>query len=691
MTPARLTTRFRQLALILVLLGCAPLALHAQTDNGAGGVTLNLKDADIRSLIETVAQATGTNFVIDPRVKAKVTVISSQPMNPTEVYQVFLSILQVHGFSAVPAGEVIKIVPDVNAKQGPVAVTTQASPGRGDQLVTRVIPIQNVPAAQMVPILRPLVPQQGHLAAYAASNALIISDRAANIARLAKIISRIDTAEVQDIEVIRLEFASAQEVVRIISGLQSTDAKGGKVPGQPTLIADDRTNSVLVGGDKAARLRVRALVAHLDTPLESGGNTQVVFLKYAKAEELAPILLGVSRQQAAVAATTTGGQVATAAGGAAAAVQRVTRASSAGSSGNDIDIQADERNNALVITAPQDRIDSIKSVIRQLDIRRAQVLVEAIIAEVSTDLMRDLGVQFAVIPDGVEDRGPVAISNIGGSGSSIAEIAGAIAANGAQAVGGLGTGLLVGAADLRDGKTNFAFLLQALDGDAATNILSTPTLVTLDNEEAEIVVGQNVPFVTGSTTSGGDGTSNPFQTIERQDVGVTLRITPQINEGDSVKLDIEQESSSVAASSAGAADLITNTRSIKTSVLVQDDGVLVLGGLIDDTFRDTQTKVPVLGDVPLLGRLFRFDSTEKAKQSLMVFIHPRIMRNDRTAELLTNQKYGLLRSRQLDSNLQNRGLFKGGAGRLPPLNELVTRVPGDLNTELRQELNRTLE
>ncbi|MGI9301577.1 MAG: type II secretion system secretin GspD [Gammaproteobacteria bacterium] len=689
------------LLLTLVCYGAMPAAAQEE-------VTLNLKDADIRTLIETVSAATGTNFVIDPRVKAKVTVISSQPMNGQELYQVFLSILQVHGFSAVRTGEVVKIVPDVNAKQGPVAVTEAASPGRGDELVTRVIPIHNVPAAQMVPILRPLVPQQGHLAAYAASNALIISDRAANISRLAKIIKRIDRPDSQEIEVIPLRNASAQDVVRIVSSLRQVDAKGGQVPGQPVLAADERTNSVLLGGDRTARLRIRSLIAHLDTPLESGGNTHVVFLKYAQATELAPILLGVSQQQISIGATTTPGATtrvpttpATTQGAqqqqqaaAAQAAQRraiTTRARAGSTSGApEIDIQADERNNALIITAPQDQFESIRAVIRQLDIRRAQVLVESIIAEVRTDLAQNLGLSFFALPaeGSVGLAGAFAPSTVGSIAAAIVD---STAENLGRSLSGLSDGLVLGGADLREGNTQFAVLLEALASDTATNILSTPTLVTLDNEEAEIVVGQNVPFITGSFTSAAQDATNPFQTIERRDVGITLRITPQINEGNSVKLDIEQESSSVAAAATGASDIVTNTRSIRTSVLVEDDDVLVLGGLIDDTCNDTQNKVPVLGDVPLLGRLFRNDRTQKTKQSLMVFIHPKILRDSTTANAYSGAKYSLLRARQLESDIQNRGLIKDPAGNLPDLDDVITRAPRSTSLDLNQELNRELE
>ncbi len=625
----------------------------AQTDT----LTLNLKDANIRTLIETVAEATGKNFVIDPRVKAKVTVVSTQPMSETELYQVFLSILQVHGYSAVPVGEVIKIVPDVNAKQGPVRVTDPEAPGVGDQLVTRVIQIDHVAAAQLVPILRPLIPQQGHLAAYAASNVLVVSDRAANIERVVQIIRRIDQPDSQEIEVIPLEHASASEIVRIIGALSQKDVKKGPARGKPILAADERTNSVLLSGDKSARLRTRLLIAHLDTPLKDGGNTRVVFLKFAQAEDLAPILLGVGQKQ--LQAQTGKGKAPPAA------------ASRTGTS-KEIDIQADPRNNALIITAPPAQFNRLRSVIRQLDIRRAQVLVESIIAEVTLDLARDLGVEGLAIP-GDGESGPVLVSNIGGSGRTGAPLVDLL-----QDPFSIGAGIFTGGASIgSDGIPNWAFLVRALAGDAATNILSTPTLVMLDNEEAQIVVGQNVPFITGSFTQTGTDATNPFQTIERQDVGLTLNITPQINEGDTIKLEIEQETSNLTATSqvVDSSDLITDKRTIKTTVLVEDNSILVLGGLIEDQFRDREQKVPLLGDIPVLGWLFRSSNTDKVKRNLMVFIHPAIMRNQATATAYTNRKYSYIRARQLEAGIDERGLIKDTRAVLPDLDDLITKVP----------------
>jgi general secretion pathway protein D len=627
------------------------------------GITLNLKDADLQSFIETVAEITGKNFVIDPRVKAKVTVVSARPMDRKEIYEVFLSVLQVHGFATVEVGEVIKILPDVNAKQGPGSVVTGTSGSKGDELVTRVIEVKNVAAAQLVPILRPLVPQQGHLAAYPGSNMLVISDRGANIARLEKIIRRIDQPDAQEIEVIALQHASASEVVQILNSLRTAGGQAGaQTPGAPTLAADERTNSILLSGDSTSKVRIRGLIAHLDTPIEGTGNTKVVYLHYALAEEIAPILQGVSDFEAS------------------------DKGSAPASSGNDdINIQADATNNALIITAPPARFDSLRRVISQLDVRRAQVLVEAIIAEVSNDLTKELGAEGFLLPAGDNPSGPAAASI--NSGNILSILTDGVTSGASLA----GQGLSLGGADL-NGNTQWGVLLRALEGDATTNILSTPTLVTLDNEEAEIVVAQNVPFVTGQFTNTGSGTDsavNPFQTIERQDVGLTLRITPQINEGDSVRLQIEQESSSISNSSV-ASDLITNERRISTSVMVDDNEILVLGGLTQDDYRDSVTKTPLLGDIPLLGNLFKSTSTTKTKQNLMVFIHPVILRDASSANLVTGTKYDYIRARQLEANIQDRGLIKDKYARFPDLNDLVTQLPKQVSNPT-QTLNNQLQ
>ncbi len=646
-----MTKRLRRWLLACCLAWSLPVV--AQT------VTLNLKDADINALISTVADVTGRNFIVDPRVKGKVTVISSRPMDAEEVYQVFESILRVHGFAAVPSGAVIKIVPDVNAKQDSIPNASAKSPGQGDEMVTRVVSVDNVSASQLVPILRPLVPQQGHLAAYPATNVLIISDRASNVERLVDIIRRIDTASDTDIEVITLQHASATEVVRILTAIDR--AEGGQAKsmegGGATMVADERTNSILLGGDRASRLRLRAIIAHLDTPLERGGNTKVIYLKYAKAKDLVEVLTGVGKSQSE---------------------EMKGKEAAAGANEKQLDIQADESTNSLVISAPPDLMLSLESVIRQLDIRRQQILVDAIIAEVTLSKARQLGVQWAV--DGHTKGGaPVAGTNFNNAGTPLGSlIAGATSSDISGAIGALSPGLLLGGGKFNSGNVDFAVVLQALGSDSDSNILSTPTLVTLDNEEAEIVVGQNVPFVTGSFTNTGatSGSSNPFQTIQREDVGITLKVTPQINEGNAIVMKIEQEVSSIANSVAGASDIITNKRSIKTNVLVENGNVLVLGGLIQDQVRESEQKVPLLGDIPLLGYLFRSKQSNGDKTNLMVFLHPVILNDADVAGGYTSEKYDYIRAQQYE--MHGRGvefLPNKMAPKLPELNKLLELPP----------------
>lgn len=636
-------------------------ALLAPAAARAEPVTLNLKDADIGAVIGTISEITGKNFIVDPRVKGKITIISSRPMESDEVYQVFLSVLDVYGFSAVSSGKVVKIIPDANAKQIAVPTTDDGSPGRGDEFVTRVIELRNVSAAQLVPILRPLVPQQGHLAAYVPSNMLIIADRASNINRLVNLINRIDLPSSEEIEIVPLQHASAAEIVRIMTTLAQQDkARGGGAPtdpeASPVLIADERTNSVLIGGGKSSRLRLRALISHLDTPLQTQGNTRVIYLRYAQAKDLVPVLTGVSSS-----------------------VEQQGKApgQAAASPANNlpVNIQADESSNSLVITAPPHIFNALEGVIKQLDIRRAQVMVEGVIAEVSSNLNNQLGIQW--IADGTPGgNGPVGITNFSNAGASITNIAGAVATNNFGALGLSGLALGVGRFNSND--VNFAAVLQALKSDGSTNILSTPSLVTLDNEEAEIVVGQEVPFVTGSFTSTGTGSgsvTNPFQTISRKNVGITLKVKPQINEGDAVKLDIEQTIDSLSTA-AGAVDLITNTRSIKTSIIVDDRQVVVLGGLIRDDVQESIQKVPLLGDIPLLGWLFRSKSATKGKTNLMVFLQTSILRDELMMNRLTGSKYNYIRDIQL--GVREKGLLmmpKEEAPVMPALDDLLALPP----------------
>ncbi len=599
---------------------CAAVAWAQQQQD----VSLNYKDADIRKVVEAVSEVTGKNFILDPRVTGKVTLLSSTPMSPDAFYEAFLSILQVHGYVAIQSGDLIKIIPDATARQfaGPIGTSGAAGP---DDLATQVIQVRNVGATQLVPILRPLIPQYGHLVAHAGSNMLIISDRAANVARMVNIIRRIDQASDEDIEVVPLEHASAAEIVRIMTALTQTNRSDG-VPVTTSLVADSRTNSVLIGGDKADRLRLRTLIAHLDTPLEEGGDTQVRYLRYADAEELSTKLQQHFSGQAQGAAAAQGG----AAGGAAS---------------QQVSVWSDTQTNAIVVNAPPKMMRSLMQIVDKLDIRRAQVLLEVIIVEVIADKTAELGVTWA-IRDEDGSNTPIALTNFPDAGPGVVQLAGAAAGDGTTDPGSLiGTGITVGVGRISDSGLSFAAILRALEGAADTNIISTPSIVTTDNEEASLNVGQEVPFVTGSFTNTGStgGAVNPFQTINREQVGVKLTITPQINEGDSLLLKINQEISNIAQSAEGAVDLITNERIIETTVIVDDGQILVLGGLLEDVLRESDQRVPFLGSIPGLGALFRTRATDKVKTNLMVFIRPKILRDAATVTSETNAKYNYIR------------------------------------------------
>lgn len=613
-------------ALALWSLAMAPLAWSQQTT-----ITPNYKEADIRQIVEAVGEVTSKNFIIDPRVNAKVTMLSSTPMTPDAFYEAFLSILQVHGYVAVATGDLIKIVPDATARQYAGPIGTGDASG-DDDIVTQVVQVNNVGAAQLVPILRPLVPQYGHLVAHPGSNILIISDRASNVTRMMTIIRRIDQSNDEDIEVIRLEHASATEIVRIMTALTQQPRSDG-LPVTTSLVADARTNSVLIGGDKSERLRLRALIAHLDTPLEDGGDTQVRYLRYAEAEELATKL----QQHFSGQGTATG-------------------ALGAASSTVEVSVWADTQTNAIVVNAPPKMMRSLMQIVDKLDIRRAQVLVEAIIVEVIADKTSELGVTWALEGDGTNT--PVAVTNFPDIGAGIVQVGAAAGSGGAvDPTGLIGDGITVGVGRISDSGISFGAILKALNGDADTNIISTPSIVTTDNEEATLNVGQEVPFVTGSFSNTGSGTTggvNPFQTIQRQQIGVKLAITPQINEGDSLLLKISQEISSIAQSAAGAVDLITNQRIIETTVIVDDGEILVLGGLLEDVLRESDQRVPVLGRIPIIGNLFRSRKTDKIKTNLLVFIRAKILRDSAQTSFETNAKYNYIRDIQLGD--QSRGV-----------------------------------
>ncbi len=656
------TLRRIRFALLALLLSLALPSGHLLAQD----FTVNLKETDIQELIKFVAEVTGTTIVVDPAVKGKVKVVSSKPVSKDELYDLFLSILEVHGYTAVRSGGVVRVIQSKDARSSPVSVADDGPRG-SDEYMTQVIRLDNISAAKLIPVLRPLVPQQAHMAAYAPSNAIIISDVSANIDRIKDIIQRMDRSAVQKTDIIKLRYAVADDVVAMLDKLNKSEAKqsGGAEP-EVLLVADSRTNSVLVSGDEMERARMSQLIKHLDTPLEQSGNVRVVYLEYAEAKEIAEVLTRVmqninSLENADGKAQRSNAKTAT--------------------------IEADEGTNSLIITAETDEMAAIESVIHRLDIRRAQVLVEAIIVEMTFSEGQDLGLQwlFANTDSGFYG------SNIN-SPSQAQQLAGALNPdNGDEAtpsndsefdVGAL-AGALAGTPGLSlgwgsvDDDLTMTVILNALKTQGNANILSTPSLLTLDNQEAFITVGQNVPFITGSYTNAGssDGASNPFQTIERENVGITLAVTPHINEGDSVVLEIEQEVSNViigASQISEAADIITSERKIQTKVLAQDSKVVVLGGLIEDNVQDGQQKVPILGDIPFLGRLFRTDSVDVSKTNLLIFIRPTIIRDNAQLDGATADKYRYIRDQQLLRREQ--GLMFLDDGNLPVLPEWEEQI-----------------
>ena len=635
------------------------LALALPMTGRAASATLNLKDADINTLIATVSEITGKNFIVDARVKGKVTVISARPMTPGGIYETFLGVLQVNGFAAIPDGQAIKIVPETNARTDGGALLHSGKNLPIDDIVTHVMTLNNVSASQMVPILRPLMATWAHLAAYTPGNQLILSDRAANVQRIERIIKQMDQASDRTIELVKLQNAAASEVVRTLTALSQQDKTADPSTRSPVILADERSNSVLVGGDKTERQKILEIIQQLDQPLKDDGATQVIYLRYASAESLAPILQGYA-QQASQAKPGAGAAAATAPAGGA-------------SASGEVSVLADKDTNSLIVTASPKVMRQVRDVIAQLDIQRAQILVEAVIAEVSAEKSSQLGVDWAVFN---QDR--IAAASIL-TPTTTGALSGVATAGNSALLGLIGQGATIGGGVSNSSGTSFAVILRALQGDGDSNVLSTPTLVTLDNQEAKFSAGQEVPFLTGSfsnTGTGGTGGSvNPFQTIERKDVGLTLGVTPQINEGNHIKLKLDLEVSSLSSGTAGGANLITNKRTLTNTVGVENGQILVIGGLIDDQLQDTQSGVPFLSSIPFLGNLFKYRSVNKTKRNLMLFVRPSILRTLADGDYYTRRKYDAVRQAQIDASSGPVPLVGGRHPLLIPMNEYGGQLP----------------
>lgn len=630
--------------LMLVIATAATLSLSSTSGIAPAvaqdNITMSFVNADIRSVIETIGKATGKNFIIDPRVTGNMNIVSQTPVTKDLAYEILLSTLRVHGFAAIEERGAIKVVPEADAKtSGSVMAPGVAT--KGDRIVTQVFALQNESAAQLATVLRPLVAQNNFIGAYPGNNTLVITDYASNVERIRKIISAIDVPASSDLQTVKLQYASAVDIANTMVRLLPEASANPSNPGAPAKLSvgvEPRTNSLIIRADSPALItRLRALVAQIDTPTAANGNINVVYLKNAEATKIAETLRGLM-------------------GGASASTNSLSAASNAvGTQPNLVssspapasNIQAYAATNSLIITAPDHVYNALRSVIDKLDQRRAQVYVEALIVEVTSSVAAEFGIQWQDLT-GVTRGGAQVIggTNFGGSGTNII--------TGAQNIGTIGQGLNIGV--VRGQVTlpgigtvlNLGALARALENDQRANVLSTPNILTLDNEEAKIVVGQNVPFVTGSYTQSTSIATNPFQTIERKDIGLTLRVTPQVAEGGAVKLKVFQEVSSVVPTSSTirSADLITNKRSIENTVLVDDGQTVVIGGLISDDAKNGDSRVPLLGDIPVIGNLFKYQTRSREKTNLMVFLRPLVIRDSKIAAQLTGSRYDYIRGEQ---------------------------------------------
>ncbi|MGC3818944.1 type II secretion system secretin GspD [Acinetobacter sp. G11] len=656
---------------VWALFAAAPLIAMVSTSTQAQTWKINLRDADLTAFINEVADITGKNFAVDPRVRGNVTVISNKPLNKAEVYDLFLGVLNVNGVVAIPSGNTIKLVPDSNVKSSGVPFDSKHR-ATGDQIVTRVIWLENTNPNDLIPAIRPLMPQFAHLSAVAGTNALIVSDRASNIYQLETIIRNLDGTGQNDIEAVSLQSSQAEEMIGLLESMSSTgatrDLKGSRI----RIIADTRTNRIVLKGDTATRKRIRQMIEMLDVPAADRlGGLKVFRLKYASAKNLAEILQGLVSGQSLSGSSNSNsssnnnvmnnsnnnnsGSSSSSSSSSSISTPSINLGAGSNSSNqnsitsfnaNGVSIIADDSQNSLVVKADPQLMREIESAIQQLDIRRQQVLIEAAIIEVEGNDADQLGVQWA-LGDLTNGVGLINFSNVG---ASIAELAAGYVTSGAAGAAaklGTGTSLLLG--DYKEGDNGsrklYGALIQALKSKTKSNLLSTPSIVTMDNEEAYIVVGQNVPFVTGSATTTSAGL-NPYTTVERKDVGVTLKVVPHIGEGGSVRLEVEQEVSAVQ-DKGQAQDLVTSKRAIKTSILAEHGQTIVLGGLISDNSIHSRQSVPGLGAIPGLGRLFRADAKSNEKRNLLVFIHPTIVGDKNDVRRLSQQRYSQLYSLQL--------------------------------------------
>ena len=665
---------------------CRPLCLAVPLWAASTGLVsaeswkVNLQDADIKAFINEVATITNQNFVLDPRINGNVTVISNKPLSRDEIYQLFLSVMQVNGIAAIDSGTTIKLVPDNVAKQTGVAVDLRGE-SVGEALATRVIYLTNTQAAEVLGVIRPLMPPSAHAAAVPGVNALVLSDRADSLNQLTALIRDLDSNVNDSLQVIPLRHVDAERMMELISALVASAGSGQAQGGnnQLKVIADTASDRLLVKGSPEMIAKVQEMVNQLDTtPTRRLSGLRVFRLKYASAGHIAEMLRGLLASQSINSsgatstlesaslndAATTGSTLNSGANGSvgnnslgntssAALANNSSGGASTGIGGRPFSIIADETQNAVIVNAAPELMFEIEDAVNQLDSRRAQVLIQAAIVEVSGDDATQLGVQWA-LGNANSGYGVVNFNNVGASATSLAAAAlsGAAGGGAISAAASSIVGALVGiGSSSKDSKGNAQFygaILQALDSSTSANLLSMPSILTLDNEKASILVGQNVPFVTGSYTTGSDSSTNPFQTIDRQDIGINLNVIPHIGENGTVRLEVSQEVSSVVPGSTGnASGLITNKSLINTTILADDQQTIALGGLMRDNSTTRQQKVPGLGNVPFIGRLFRSDNDNSQKSNLIIFLQPTILRDGGAVASVTERKYNQMRVLQL--------------------------------------------
>jgi len=636
----------------LLVLSCTlPIAASAEVDSPidsaravapeANQANFNFVNAEIESVIKAVGAYTDVTFIIDPRVKGTLTLASEKPLGKAQALQLLNSMLRMQGYAVVSGNGYSKVVPEADAKlQGGVAVSSSAG---GNQITTHVFHLKHEAAATLVPVLRPLISPNNIINANPGNNTLVITDYADNLSRLGRIIASLDSPATGNLEVIPLQYAIANDIAAMVNRLMQQSAGAGATPDSGrTVMSDSRTNTVIVSASSAARANLaKSLIAKLDQPTTQPGNVHVVYLKNAEATKLALTL------RAVMAADTSSHAAAIASPQA--AVQNQLQTGGAGGF-----IQADPSTNTLIITASEPVYRNMRGIISQLDARRAQVYIEALIVEVDASKLAEFGVQWGALGGGVNGSGGAGTAfSTGGN-----NLANQVAANLTPGSVPLtpGNGLSLG---FFSSKMGMGALVHALESDSKTNILSMPNLVTLDNEEAKIMVGQNVPFITGQYTtpaSAGAAGVNPFQTVERKDIGLTLKVKPQISQGGTVKMAIYQETSSISPT-VNAAGLITSKRSIDTNVLVDDGQIVVLGGLIDDNLQDNEEQVPGLGSIPLLGNLFKYRSRTHNKTNLMVFLRPTVIRSDEQSSDLAADRYNYIRTTEITNQPENTALM----------------------------------